>query len=159
MRLLPAHPGRDQGRLTLSARLIIYTDGAARGNPGPAGAGAVARDESGVVVDEACRFLGRATNNVAEYSALILALERAGELGARELEIRADSELVVRQMKGEYKIRNDKLRELAQQVARLARGFDEVRYVHVRREQNRAADRLANRAIDAEMSPDASSDP
>jgi len=148
VRLLPAHPGRDQGRLTLATRLIIYTDGAARGNPGPAGAGAVASDESGNVVDEACRFLGEATNNVAEYSALVLALERAGELGARQVEIRADSELVVRQMKGEYKIRNEKLRELAGRVARLARGFDEVRYVHVRREYNRAADRLANRAID-----------
>ena len=134
--------------MTLPTRLIIYTDGAARGNPGPAGAGAVASDESGRVVDEASRFLGKATNNVAEYSALILALERAGELGAREIEIRADSELVVRQMNGEYKIRNEKLRELAGRVARLARGFDEVRYLHVRREQNRAADRLANRAID-----------
>lgn len=131
-----------------SERLVIHTDGAARGNPGPAGAGAVLRRASGELVEEASRYLGRATNNVAEYGALILALERAREHGAREIEIRADSELLVRQMSGEYKIKNEALKELAARAHEIARSFKRVAYVHVRREYNRDADRLANRAID-----------
>jgi ribonuclease HI len=131
-----------------SERLVIHTDGAARGNPGPAGAGAVLRRASGELVEEASRYLGRATNNVAEYGALILALERAREHGAREIEIRADSELLVRQMSGEYKIKNEALKELAARAHEIARSFERVAYVHVRREYNRDADRLANRAID-----------
>ena len=129
-------------------RLVIHTDGAARGNPGPAGAGAVLRRASGELVEEASRYLGHATNNVAEYGALILALERAREHGARDVEIRADSELLVRQMSGEYKIRNEALRELVTRAREISRSFARVAYVHVRREQNRDADRLANRAID-----------
>ena len=129
-------------------RFVIHTDGAARGNPGPAGAGAVLRRSGGELVEEACRFLGHATNNVAEYSALILGLERAREHGACQVEIRADSELLVRQMSGEYKIKNAALKELAARAHEIAQSFTRVAYVHVRREQNRDADRLANRAID-----------
>lgn len=134
--------------MSASAHVIVYTDGAARGNPGPAGAGAYLQDESGDVVAEATRFLGEATNNVAEYSGLILGLEQAGELGARTVEVRADSQLMVRQMQGEWKIKNPNLRELARRAHGLAAGFTRVDYVHVRREYNREADRLANRAID-----------
>lgn len=130
-------------------RLTIHTDGAARGNPGPAGAGAFIQDAAGEVVSEDCRYLGEATNNVAEYEALLLGLERAKELGARRLEMRADSELVVRQVRGEYRVRNPALQRLHARVVQLASEFESVEYRHVRREQNRDADRLANRAIDA----------
>lgn len=126
----------------------VYTDGAARGNPGPAGAGARVEDADGEVLGEARRFLGHATNNVAEYSALILGLERAAELGARSVEIRSDSELLVKQMQGEWKIKNDALRTLARRAHALAAEFERVSYVHVRREFNKEADRLANQAID-----------
>lgn len=126
----------------------VYTDGAARGNPGPAGAGARLEDASGQVLSEARRFLGEATNNVAEYSALVLGLERAAEIGATSVEIRADSELLVKQMRGEWKIKNAALRTLARRAHALAREFERVSYVHVRREHNTEADRLANQAID-----------
>ena len=134
-------------------RLTVYTDGAARGNPGPAGAGVFIVDESGETVDEATQYLGETTNNVAEYRALLLGLTRAGELGAREVEIRADSELVVRQMTGEYRVRNENLQPLHREARALAQSFERVKYVHVRREKNREADRLANRAIDVERAP------
>lgn len=138
--------------MSAKQKLTVYTDGAARGNPGPAGAGALIQDASGNVLACARRFLGEATNNVAEYNALILGLERAGELGADALEIRADSELIVRQMRGEYRIRNEALRALAARAHALAAGFRSVRYVHVRREENRRADRLANDAINGAKS-------
>ncbi len=130
-------------------RLVVYTDGAARGNPGPAGAGVCVREPSGSLVAETWLYVGTATNNVAEYRALLLGLEEARRLGARELELRSDSELVVRQMTGVYRVRNAALRELHERACTLARGFHSVRYVHVRRERNRDADRLANHAIDA----------
>jgi len=129
-------------------RLRVYTDGAARGNPGPAGAGAHLEDLDGAKVAEEFRYLGEATNNVAEYEALLLGLECARELGASSVEVRADSELVVRQLRGEYRVRNPGLQKLYARVLVLARNFDSVEYTHVRREQNRLADRLANRAID-----------
>ena len=131
------------------SRLIIFTDGAARGNPGPAGAGVYIIDANGNPVDEIAQFLGHATNNVAEYRALLLGMERARDLGARQVEIRADSELVVRQMRGEYRVRSPGLQPLFQRAQTLEKAFDVVEYVHVRRELNRDADRLANRAIDA----------
>jgi ribonuclease HI len=140
----PAPPGR---------RLVLYTDGAARGNPGPAGAGVHIEAEDGSVLAEVAVYLGSTTNNVAEYMALLAGLERAGELGAREIEVRSDSELMVRQMSGRYKVRNEALQALHARAHELAAGFDRVRYVHVRREQNRDADRLANRAIDASREP------
>ena len=129
-------------------RVRVFTDGAARGNPGPAGAGVHLEDEHGAAVDEAFAFLGEATNNVAEYRALLLGLERARKLGVQEVEIRSDSELVVRQLTGEYRVRNADLLELYRQVVELERAFQRVEYVHIPRAQNRAADRLANRAID-----------
>jgi ribonuclease HI len=131
-------------------RLTIYTDGAARGNPGPAGAGAAVYDADGAVIDEAKRYLGEATNNVAEYEALLLGLERARELGGERVLVRSDSLLMVKQMRGEYRVRNEVLRELCARAHRLASAFESVDYAHVRREQNREADRLANQAIDGQ---------
>jgi ribonuclease HI len=129
-------------------RVVIYTDGAARGNPGPAGAGVRIEGPDGAALAEIAEYLGETTNNVAEYRALLLGLERARALGAREVEVRSDSELLVRQMTGAYKVRNEGLRPLVARAHALADGFTSVDYVHVRRESNRAADRLANLAID-----------
>ena len=129
-------------------QVVVFTDGAARGNPGPAGAGSYIEDRRGSCLDEAYRFLGKATNNVAEYEALILGLERASELGARRVEVRADSELLVKQMRGEYRINSRPLRACAARARELVQNFDRVDYVHIRRDLNKAADRLANRAID-----------
>ena len=129
--------------------LTIFTDGAARGNPGPAGAGVYIEDAEGEVVSEDFAYLGEATNNVAEYRALLLGLERAQELGARKIEIRADSELMVRQLRGEYRVRNAALRKLFERARTLENAFEQIEYTHVRRERNRDADRLANHAIDA----------
>ncbi len=140
---LPPREGRPR-------RVTVYSDGAARGNPGPAGAGVRIEDARGRRVSEAARYLGEATNNVAEYRALILGLELARELGASEVELRADSELIIRQMTGEYRVRNVRLQELHRQAQALEQAFRSVGYVHIRREQNRAADRLANLAIDQE---------
>lgn len=125
---------------------IAYTDGAARGNPGPAGAGAyfqLAEEEKRFF-----RYLGEATNNQAEYAALLLALEEAQNMGIRNLEIRADSELMVRQITGEYKVRNERLREVFEEAQRRIESFDSFKIVHVPREANQEADRLANQAID-----------
>jgi len=140
-------------------RLIVYTDGAARGNPGPAGAGAHLEDSAGKTVDSVERYLGEATNNVAEYTALLLGLERARELGARQVEIRADSELMVKQMRGEYRVRNAGLKPLFERALALASQFAGVTYVHVRRELNQAADRLANHAIDRRQDPSSEAPP
>ncbi len=131
-------------------KLVIYTDGAARGNPGPAGAGVRIEAPDGAALAEIAEYLGEATNNVAEYKAMLLGLERARALGASEVEIRSDSELLVRQMTGEYKVRNEGLRPLVARAHALAAAFTSVDFVHVRRERNRDADRLANLAIDRE---------
>jgi len=130
-------------------KLFIYTDGAARGNPGPAGIGARILDSDGNVLSEDCEYIGEATNNVAEYRALLMGLERAAELGASTVEVRSDSELVVKQLRGEYRVRSVALRDLFERAKQLSTAFQSVDYVHVRRELNRDADRLANRAIDA----------
>jgi ribonuclease HI len=127
----------------------VYTDGAARGNPGPAGAGVCIRAPSGKLLAEHCRYLGEATNNVAEYRALLLGLEEAARLGASVVELRSDSQLLVRQMRGEYRVRNAVLQELHARARLLEQAFERVDYVHVPREENFDADRLANRAIDA----------
>ncbi len=126
----------------------LYTDGAARGNPGPAGAGAVLFDGARQVA-KLSRFLGgRLTNNEAEYRALILGLEMALAQGASSLEVFMDSELAVNQLLGKYKIKQQHLRALARRVAELARKFESVKFRHVERRLNRQADRLANLAID-----------
>lgn len=126
----------------------LYTDGASRGNPGPAGAGALLTDPAGNLLAEVSEPLGLATNNVAEYTALLRGLERALALGARRVRVFADSELMIRQLQGAYKVKNAGLLPLFQQARTLLRRFEEVSLTHVPREKNREADRLANQAID-----------
>ena len=128
----------------------LFTDGGARGNPGPAAYGYVLEAEDGTVLAAEGATIGVATNNVAEYRALIAGLERAVELALRELEVVSDSELLVKQMTGEYRVKNEALRELSLEAARLARQIGSVTYTAVRREHNELADRLVNEALDAE---------
>ena len=127
----------------------LSTDGGARGNPGPAAYAFVLEAEDGTVLEARGEAIGVATNNVAEYRALIEGLRRAVEAGVRELEVVSDSELVVKQMRGEYRVKNATLRELSLEAARLARELGDVRYTAVRREHNELADRLVNEALDA----------
>ncbi|WP_412540003.1 bifunctional RNase H/acid phosphatase [Longispora sp. K20-0274] len=130
-------------------RVVVEADGGSRGNPGPAGYGAVVLDPAtGAVLAERAEALGTATNNVAEYSGLIAGLRAAGELGAREVDVRMDSKLVVEQMSGRWQIKNEGLRPLAREASALARGFDRVSYQWIPRAQNARADALANRAMD-----------
>jgi ribonuclease H / adenosylcobalamin/alpha-ribazole phosphatase len=127
----------------------LWIDGGARGNPGPAAYGYVLEADDGTVLAAHCEAIGVATNNVAEYSALIAGLEKAVELGVNELEVVSDSELLVKQMKGEYRVKNETLRDLANTATRLARQVGRVRWTAVRREHNELADRLVNEALDA----------
>ena len=131
----------------MTARL--FTDGGARGNPGPAAAAYVLEAEDGTVLAASGEAIGLATNNVAEYRALVAGLEKAVELGLTDLEVVSDSELLVKQMNGEYRVKNAALVELSLEAARLARALGRVRYTAVRREQNELADRLVNEALDA----------
>ena len=126
----------------------LRTDGGARGNPGPGGAGFVLEDESGAVVRRGGRFLGSVTNNVAEYAALVWGLETALDQGVRRLCVCADSELIVRQMNGIYRVKNEGLKPLFASAQKLLRRFDSAEIHHVRREHNAAADELANLAMD-----------
>ena len=128
--------------------VVVWTDGGARGNPGPAGYGAVVTTPGGQVLAEVAEGIGWATNNVAEYRGAIAGLRQAAALGARRVRVRADSLLVVNQQKGLWKVKNADLRPLSEETARLARGFDRVIWEHVPRERNRHADALANRAMD-----------
>jgi len=129
-------------------RVKVNIDGGARGNPGPAAAGVVIRSaDDGTVLHEAGIFLGRATNNVAEYSSLVEALKAAARLGADEAEVLSDSELLVKQMSGDYRVRNDGLKPLFAQAQELAGGFKRFSLRHVNREQNKQADRLVRQAI------------
>ena len=123
-------------------------DGGARGNPGPAAAAAVISTPDGDVLTERSEAIGQATNNVAEYRALLLGLELARELGADEVEVVGDSELVVRQVKGEYRVKDAALRALHERVAAALAGFERWSIRHVRREQNAEADRLVNERLD-----------
>jgi ribonuclease HI len=132
----------------LPVKLVVNVDGGARGNPGPAAIGAVVRDAAGEVLDERGERIGTATNNVAEYRALLLGIERAAQLGASELELIGDSELIVRQVKGEYKVKDATMRELHTEVKRALRPFERWSIRHVRREHNADADRLVNAALD-----------
>ena len=127
----------------------LSTDGGARGNPGPAAFGYVLETEDGHVLAAHGEAIGRATNNVAEYSALVAGLERAAELQVGEVEVVSDSELLVKQMNGEYRVKNEALRALSLEAERLARQVGTVSYTAVRREQNELADRLVNEALDA----------
>jgi ribonuclease HI len=130
------------------ARARLFTDGGARGNPGPAAYGFVLESEDATVLAAHGEAIGVATNNVAEYRALIAGLVRAAELGLEEVEVVSDSELLVKQMRGEYKVKNAALKELSLEAARLARQVGRVTYTAVRREHNELADRLVNEALD-----------
>lgn len=127
---------------------ILSVDGGARGNPGPAGAGAVLTDPAGRVRAELAIPLGRTTNNVAEYEGLLAGLAKAAEFKAQYVDVRSDSELLIRQMTGQYKVRADHLKLLHEKAALAAAGFSGVNFTHIPREQNAAADALANRAMD-----------
>jgi ribonuclease HI len=129
-------------------RLVVNVDGGARGNPGPAAIGVVVQGPDGEVLEERGERIGKTTNNVAEYRALLLGIERAVALGANELELIGDSELVVRQVEGKYKVKDATLRELHAEVKRALAGFERWSIRHVRREQNAEADRLVNEALD-----------
>lgn len=129
-------------------RLVVNVDGGARGNPGPAAIAAVVSEPDGTVLEEHGEAIGTATNNVAEYRALLLGIERARALGAREIELVGDSELVVRQVKGEYRVKDAGLRPLHDQVRAGLEHFDRWSIRHVRREHNAAADALVNIALD-----------
>ena len=130
-------------------KATLWTDGGARGNPGPAAYGYVLEADDGTVLAAHGEAIGTATNNVAEYRALVAGLEKAAELGVDELEVVSDSELLVKQMRGEYRVKNPALRALHGEASDAARGLGSVRYMAVRREHNELADRLVNEALDA----------
>lgn len=130
--------------------VVVWTDGGARGNPGPAGYGAVLTSPGGEVLAEVAEGIGWATNNVAEYQGVIAGLRRAKELGARRVRVRADSLLVVNQQKGQWKVKNTALQALWAETRRLAGQFERVSWEHVPRQRNRHADALANQAMDAQ---------
>jgi ribonuclease HI len=129
-------------------KLTVNVDGGARGNPGPAAIGVVIRDPDGLILDEHGERIGEATNNVAEYKALIRGIERAAELGATELDLVGDSELVVRQVEGKYKVKNAGIKPLHAEVKQALTAFDTWSIRHVRREMNAEADRLVNEVLD-----------
>ncbi len=129
----------------------MFTDGGARGNPGPAAYGYVLEAEDGTVLAAAGEAIGVATNNVAEYRGLVAGLAKALELAVPEVEVVSDSELLVKQMTGVYRVKNEALRELSLEAARLARQVGTVTYRAVRREHNKLADKLVNEALDAAM--------
>lgn len=126
--------------------LVLHVDGSVEGNPGPGAIGVVIEDGHGTPVEAWGEAIGHCTNNQAEYQALLAALRKARRLGAKTVTVRSDSQLLVRQFLGEYKVRDAKLKPLHEEARRLARAFDSFEIVHIPREQNRAADRLANRA-------------
>jgi len=130
-------------------RARLFTDGGSRGNPGPAAFAYVLEAEDGTVLAAHGEKIGVATNNVAEYSGLIAGLRKAVELQVPEVEVVSDSELLVKQMRGEYRVKNEALRTLSLEAARAARQLGKVEYRHVRRAQNELADRLVNEALDA----------
>ena len=131
-------------------RARLHTDGGARGNPGPAAFAYVLEAADGTVLAAHSEAIGVATNNVAEYRGLVEGLAKAAELQVDEVDVLSDSELLVRQMRGEYKVKNEALRELNDEAAALARRLGKVRYTAVRREHNELADRLVNEALDAQ---------
>ena len=148
MRVLPTDPGRS---------LIVSTDGASRGNPGPAGYGVSIAGPDGTIVEELAKGIGVATNNVAEYTAALEGLRKAAELGADDVLLRSDSRLLIEQLSGRYRVKNPTLQRLHAEVRSVAKSFTRVRYEHVRRELNKEADRLANLGVDEWL--DAGGDP
>ena len=133
-----------------ATRLLAFVDGAARGNPGPAAAGVVLQDAEGKTLKTLSVALGHATNNIAEYAALVLALQEALLLGAKELKVHTDSELVAKQWSGDYKVKDASLKVLYLLASHLKGGFKKLEVVHVRRELNQLADDEANRALDSQ---------
>jgi ribonuclease HI len=133
------------------SRFVVEADGGSRGNPGPAAYGTVVKDgETGAVLREIAEHIGTASNNVAEYRGLIAGLERALELGVDDLTVVSDSELMVKQMRGEYRVKNEALQDLFLKASRLARQVGRVEYTNVRRAENELADALVNAALDAD---------
>lgn len=135
----------------MSKAFTLYTDGGARGNPGPAGAGALLLDADGKEVEAISAYLGEMTNNQAEYRALLLGLQAAIDNGVAELDVRMDSELIVKQMKGEYKVKHPDMKPLNAQAQALVAQIGVVNFYHIRREFNADADKLVNQAIDAHV--------
>ncbi|HCC23673.1 TPA: ribonuclease H [Candidatus Falkowbacteria bacterium] len=129
-------------------KLKIYSDGGARGNPGPAGIGVVIYNQDGDVVHEISKYIGETTNNQAEYQAIIAGLKYAKSIKAPEVDCYLDSELVVKQVNGEYKVKDQNLAEHFLTIWNLKKYFKTIRFSHVRREQNKAADKLVNQALD-----------
>jgi ribonuclease HI len=148
MRLLRAHPVHFLKDKLNAGKVIIFTDGASRGNPGPAAIGVIINDEKGNPVASISRCLGTTTNNQAEYQAIIAALEKALSLGARQVQLYSDSELVVRQISGRYKIKHAALRPLYLEVVRLTGALESFNIANLPRERNKEADALANKALD-----------
>ena len=130
------------------SKVIVYTDGASRGNPGHPGIGIVFMDEKGNVVKEISEYIGETTNNIAEYTALVTALKEAVEMNFEEIEVISDSELMVKQINGEYQVKNQGLKPLYSEACRLLKEFKNYYVRHVGREQNKRADALANQGID-----------
>ncbi|MBA7616426.1 Bifunctional protein [subsurface metagenome] len=148
MRQLRAYPVFAlKDRLSIN-KVIICADGAARGNPGPAAIGATIKDDKGNLIASISRRIGITTNNQAEYRAVITALEKAISLGARHVELNSDSELVVKQINGRYKVKNTALRPLYQKVVQLTGSLEGFKIAYIPREQNTEADNLANKALD-----------
>lgn len=143
--------------LASDVEAVLWTDGAARGNPGPAGSGAILKALGGEVLFSDGRYLGHTTNNVAEYRALLVGLAGAFARGVRRLEVRADSELLIKQLRGEYRVKSPILRPLFEEARALLARFELVRLVHVRRALNGEADALANQGIDARESVESAS--
>lgn len=132
-------------------RVQIFCDGAARGNPGPAGAGVIIQDGSGEIIKRLGRYLGETTNNVAEYTAVIMGLEEAARMGATQVRLNSDSELIIRQLQGRYKVKAPGLKPLYEAAKARLKNFVAVELIHVRREFNLAADQMANRAVDEQL--------
>src|SRR5690349_3433597 len=132
----------------MTETLTLQFDGGSRGNPGPAGIGIVISSQDGTPLVTLGRFIGRATNNVAEYKALITAMEEAQRLGAKKIVIRGDSELIIKQMRGEYRVKNPDMKELYDEAQHLYHQFDEAKIEHNLRHKNELADKLANLAMD-----------
>ena len=143
-----ARPESSMAPVAQDCDAVLWTDGAARGNPGPAGIGAILKSPSGEVLYTGSEFLGHTTNNVAEYKAVLLGLAGALAQGIQTVEVRADSELLIKQLKGEYRVKSAGLRPLFDEARRLISRFKSVKLTHIRRELNGEADRLANQGID-----------
>lgn len=146
-RRAPSARGRKDAGGSRALQVTAYSDGASIGNPGPAGCGVVILDQTGQVLLEDYRYLGEATNNVAEYKGALLALTRARELGARKVELKVDSELLANQIKGEYRVKSPNLASLFHDLRQIVQGFEQFEVTRVARGENSQADKLANLAI------------